>query len=70
MAVVKATIKSELLALYNNARAHEMNEDQFADAMADIIRNAILSAIVNKDIPVAVSPATGIGVTTATGTLS
>ena len=47
MAVVKATIKSALLALYNSAKADEMTEDEFADGMADIIRNAILSATVN-----------------------
>ena len=46
MAVVKATIKAELLALYNAAKSGEMSESEFADGMADIIRNAILSATV------------------------
>ena len=46
MAVVKATIKSELIVLYNAAKSGEMTESEFADGMADIIRNAILSATV------------------------
>ena len=47
MAVVKATIKGALLSLYNSAKSGEMSESDFADGMADIIRNAILSATVN-----------------------
>lgn len=46
MAVVKATIKDELIVLYNAAKSDEMTESEFADGMADIIRNAILSATV------------------------
>lgn len=46
MAVVKATIKAELIVLYNAAKSDEMTESEFADGMADIIRNAILSATV------------------------
>ena len=47
MAVVKATIKASLLALYNQARTSEMTEDEFADEMETIIRAAILSATVS-----------------------
>lgn len=46
MAVVKETIKDELIVLYNAAKSDEMTESEFADGMADIIRNAILSATV------------------------
>lgn len=70
MAVVKATIKSSLLTLYNSAKNNEMTEDEFADGMADIIRNAILSATVNSGIAVQVSTSTGTGATTSTGDLS
>lgn len=70
MAVVKATIKSQLLALYNSAKSSPMTEDQFADTMADIIRSAVLSATVNSGIAVTVSTSTGVGATTATGSLT
>lgn len=70
MAVVKATIKSQLLALYNSAKSSPMTEDQFADTMADIIRSAVLSATVNAGIAVQVTPSTGTGATTATGSLT
>ncbi len=46
MAVVKANIKADLLALYATAKSDEMTSDEFADEMADIIRAAILSATV------------------------
>ena len=70
MAVVKATIKSALLSLYNSAKSGEMSESDFADGMADVIRNAILSAQVNSGIAVQVSTGTGTGATTGTGTLT
>lgn len=44
MAVSQPTIKSDLLALYNDARSSPMSEEEFADRMATIIRDAILSA--------------------------
>ena len=69
MAVVKATIKSSLLALYNSAKSSKMTEDAFADTMADIIRSAILSATVNVTSVSGVT--TGGGVSgSGTGTLS
>jgi|WetSurMetagenome_2_1015567.scaffolds.fasta_scaffold126963_3 hypothetical protein len=70
MAVVQATIKSALISLYNSAKENKMSESDFADGMATIIKDAILSATVNSNIPVTVSTGTGIGATTATGTLS
>ena len=69
MAVVKETIKSSLLALYNSAKSGKMTEDTFADTMADIIRSAILSATVNVTSVSGVT--TGGGVSgPGTGTLS
>lgn len=69
MAVVKATIKSSLLALYNSAKSSKMTEDAFADTMADIIRSAILSSTVNITSVSGVT--TGGGVSgPGTGTLS
>jgi len=60
MAVVQSDIKSDLLALYNDAKSGKMSESDFADEMATIIRDAILSADVNVT---SVS-----GVTTGNGT--
>jgi len=68
--VVKATIKAALVSLYNDARGDDpMSDDTFADRMADIVRNAILSAQVNSGITVT-TPDTINGSTTGTGTLS
>lgn len=47
MAVVKATIKAAILSLENDAQATEMSKDTYSDRLADIIRDAILSATVN-----------------------
>jgi hypothetical protein len=69
MAVVKSVIKASLLSLYNDMKTTEYTEDQFADAMADIIRDAILSATVNAGI-LLTTPDTINGSTTGTGTLS
>lgn len=46
MAVSKATIKTALKDLYASAKASELTDDQFADGMADIIKNAVLSITV------------------------
>ena len=45
MSVSQPTIKSDLLALYNYARNNKMTEEEFADEMATIIKNAIISAV-------------------------
>ncbi len=50
MAVVKATIKSALVALYTSAEASSMSKEDFADEMAEIIKDAILSAVVQAGI--------------------
>jgi hypothetical protein len=65
--VVKATIKADLNALYAAAQAG-MSDDDFADAMADIIKDAILSANVQPGITLT-TPDTINGATTGTGTL-
>jgi len=70
MAVVKATIKAALLALYARAKTEELTDDQYADAEADIIRNAVISATVNTGISVQVNTGTGTGATIGTGTVS
>ncbi|NIA28344.1 MAG: hypothetical protein GWP06_00350 [Actinobacteria bacterium] len=44
-----ATIKAALLSLYNTAKTAEMSETDFADGMATIIQNAILSGEVLTD---------------------
>ncbi len=68
MAVVKATIKSALLALYTSAEASSMDKDDFADEMAEIIKDAILSAVVQAGITLT-TPDTINGATTGTGSL-
>lgn len=65
--VVKATIKSALQALYSDAQ-DGMSDDDFADAMADIIKDAILSAQVQPGITLT-TPDTINGATTGTGSL-
>jgi hypothetical protein len=81
MAVVKATIKTQLLALYNSAKSSPMTEDDFADEMATIIRAAILSADISVSTSVAVASVTavtpgggvsgpGTGTGSGTGTIS
>ena len=68
MAVVKATIKSALVALYTSAEASSMSKEDFADEMADIIKDAILSSVVQAGI-VLTTPDTINGSTTGTGSL-
>lgn len=51
MAVVKSTIKAALNALYVTATTGSgMSADAFADGMADIIRDAILTADVSTSL--------------------
>ena len=59
MAVVKATIKSDLLALYAQAESGGgIDKDAFADGMADIIKDAILTADVNTNLTPGTATAT------------
>lgn len=46
MPVSQPAIKAQLLTLYNEMKASEFTEEQFADRMATIIKDAILSATV------------------------
>lgn len=69
MAVVKATIKTELLALYNQAKTTEMSESDFADSMADIIKDAILSAEIDSATSTATGVTTGLSSVPVTGGL-
>jgi hypothetical protein len=67
MAVNKSTIKTALQALYTSAQSG-MTDADFADAMADIIKDAILSADVQAGITLT-TPDTINGATTGTGSL-
>lgn len=44
MAVNISTIKTQCLALYAEAKTTELTDDDFAEGMAIIIANAVLSA--------------------------
>ncbi len=69
MAVVKATIKAALVALYTSAEASSMTKEDFADEMAEIIRDAILSATITVTSVTLVTP--GVGASgPGTGTIS
>lgn len=46
MSVSKETIKSQYLALYARAKSEEMSDDEYADAEAEIVKNAVLSITV------------------------
>lgn len=69
MPVVKATISTALQALYTTAKASPMSDADFADGLAQIIMDAIQSGTVQSGITVQVTPATGTGATTGTGTI-
>lgn len=47
MAVSQSTIKADLKQLYDDAKAAEMDDDTFANRMATIIADAILTADVD-----------------------
>ena len=68
MAVVQADIKTALLSLYNSAKAGSMSEADFADEMATIIRDALLTADVATTVTgtLPAGPVAAVG----TGTLS
>lgn len=69
MALNKATLKAELLSIYNDAKTTPMTEDTFADRVSTAIDNYIKTAIVNTGITLT-TPDTINGTTTGTGTLS
>lgn len=49
MAVVEADIAADLLAVYSAAAGSPTSESDFADAMATVIKDAILSAQADPD---------------------
>lgn len=72
MALVQATLKQNLLNLFNQMKQSEMSEAVFADQLATILNNHIKTAVVtvNAGIPVATagSAVAQTGSTTAPGT--
>jgi hypothetical protein len=70
MPLVEATLKANLLTLFNAMKKTEMSEDEYADNLAKIITAHIKTAQVNPGINVQVSPLDGTGATTAPGSLS
>jgi hypothetical protein len=72
MALVQATLKQNLLALFNQMRQSEMSESDYADKLAKIINDHILTAVVTVNAGIAVSTAgtsaAQTGATTAPGT--
>ena len=70
MAVSQSAIKSALVALYSQADSDEgIDKDAFANGLATIIKDAILSGDVQFPIAVTVSGSTHIGGTTALGVI-
>ncbi|MDR2942779.1 MAG: hypothetical protein LBV17_09340 [Treponema sp.] len=72
MALVQATLKANLLTLFNQMKKNEMNEDDYADRLAAIITNFVKTAEVQPGIPVSTagSAAAQTGATTGTGVLA
>jgi hypothetical protein len=72
MALVQATLKQNLITLFNQMKQSEMSEEQYADNLSAIITNYIKTATVtvSAGIPVATagSAAAQTGATTAPGT--
>ena len=68
MALVKAALKANILKLLNNARQSEMTENEFADGLAEIINNHILTATVTVHPGIPVATPVGPGATSAPGT--
>lgn len=72
MAVVKATIKAALEVAFTAAKAEtdpSTSDEKYADDLAQIIVDAITSGDVQFPIPVTVNPVSGVGGTTALGTI-
>jgi hypothetical protein len=63
MAVVQATIKAALDVLSTNMKTAPMSDSDYNDAMAGIIRNAILSATVSGTATGAVGGGSGVPIT-------
>ena len=70
MALVEATLKTNLLNLFNTMKKKPMSDEDYAANLAKIINDHIKTAQVNPNISVQVSLSDGTGVTTAPGSLS
>jgi len=68
MALVEATLKTNLLGLFNTMKKNPMSEEDYAANLAKIITDHIKTATVNPGISVTTS--SGTGSTTAPGSLS
>jgi hypothetical protein len=70
MAIVKAVIQAEINKLINETKGleQEQAQTQFASKLADVIVNALKSAVVTVQPGIAVSTSGGAGATTAPGT--
>jgi len=70
MPIVKQTIKAELIQLINDTKELDQQkaQEKFADSLADIIINALKSAVVSVNVTTTGTAATQSGV--GTGSLS
>lgn len=70
MTVVKETIQTQINSLIDNTKDLEQKESQaaFASGLADIVKNAILSATVTVQAGIPVATSGGAGATSAPGT--
>jgi hypothetical protein len=68
MALVEATLKANLLDLFNTMKQAPMSEADYAAKLAKIVNDHIKTAQVNSGIPV--TTPVGQGTTSGTGTLS
>jgi translation initiation factor 2 alpha subunit (eIF-2alpha) len=68
MALVEATLKSNLLNLFNAMNTAPMSEADYAAKLAKIINDHIKTAAVTVKAGIAVSTPTGPGATSAPGT--
>jgi len=70
MALAEATLKTNLLSLFNTMKKNEMSEEEYAANLAKIINDHIKTAQVTIGINVQVSHLEGVGATIAPGSLS
>jgi hypothetical protein len=68
MALVEATLKSNLLNLFNAMNADPMSEDDYAAKLAGIINDHMKTAVVTVKAGIVVSTPAGPGATSAPGT--
>ena len=72
---LKGTLKTEIIALNTLMAASPMSDTDYADKLAELIANKVIdeitgNALIPSGIAVQVSPATGSGSTTGTGTVT